>query len=36
MHLEKEGRTEKIYLDVNVGQVQLQLYLSAVVVNDKE
>ena len=37
MHLEKEGRTEKIYLDVNVGQVQsLKVFVKAVVVNDKE
>ena len=37
MRLEKEGRTEKIYLDVNVGQVQsLKVFVKAVVVNDKE
>ena len=37
MHLEKEGRTEKIYLDANIGQVQsLKVFVKAVVVNDKE
>ena len=37
MHLEKEGRTEKIYLDVNVGQVQsLKVFVKAVVIDDKE
>lgn len=37
MHLEKEGRTEKIYLDMNVGQVQsLKVFVKAVVIDDKE
>ena len=37
MHLEKEGRTEKIYLNVNAGQIQsLKVFVKAVVVNDKE
>lgn len=37
MHLEKEGRTEQIYLNVNVGQVQsLKVFVKVVVVNDKE
>ena len=37
MHLEKEGRTEKIYLDVNIGQVQsLKVFVKAVVIDDKE
>ena len=35
--LEKEGRTESIYLNANVGQVQsLKVYVKAVVVDEKE
>lgn len=36
-HLEKEGRTEKIYLNMNIGQVQsLKVFVKMIVIDDKE